>query len=76
MSDLISLSGVYAKLRTACEVAGSQSAFAEKHGMSASYVSDVANARKDPGPKILAALELVEVKRFMVIQKKEDKTNG
>ncbi len=52
---------VYAKLRNATKEAGSQSAFAAKHCMSPAYVSDVLNARRDPGDSILAALGLRKV---------------
>ena len=55
----MTLSDLYADLRNACEAAGGQSAWAKRHGISVSYVSDVLNARTDPGEKILAALGLV-----------------
>ena len=44
------------ELRKACEEAGSQSAWAKKHGVGCSYVSDVLTGRRGPGPAILAAL--------------------
>lgn len=52
---------VYAMLRKECKAAGSQSKFAEKHGVSAAYVSDVLNGRQDPGPALLTALGLRRV---------------
>ena len=58
---MASLSEIYAELRIACRAAGSQQAWAEAHGISPQYVSDVLNARRDPGDKILAALGYVRV---------------
>lgn len=54
----MSLSVVYAELRSACAAAGGQAAWAKKAGISPQYVSDVVNGRKDPGPGMLAALGL------------------
>jgi DNA-binding transcriptional regulator YdaS (Cro superfamily) len=50
------LAAVFAELRKAIRAAGGQSAWAAEHGLSASYVSDVLNARREPGPAILAAI--------------------
>jgi len=52
------------RLGAACKAAGSQRAFAEKHGLSAAYVCDVLNARREPGESILNALGLVRVVRY------------
>lgn len=54
--SIVSLAEIYGELRKACREAGGQSAWAEMHGISPAYVSDVLNARRDPGDKILAAL--------------------
>ena len=54
----MSLSVVYAEVRKACAAAGGQTAFAEKIGVSPSYLSDVRNARRSPNDKLLAALNL------------------
>jgi len=35
---------------------GSQKAFAEKHGLSPSYISDVLQGQREPGAKFLAAV--------------------
>lgn len=61
------------RLSAACKNAGSQKAFAEKHGLSGAYVCDVLNARREPGQSILDALGLVRVVRYRVRSaKKED----
>ena len=50
------------ELRVACRAAGSQAAFARKHGLEQGYISLLlSGARAHPGPKILAALGLVQV---------------
>lgn len=54
------------RLSAACKMAGSQKAFAEKHGISPAYLCDVLNARREPGPSILDALGLVRVVRYRV----------
>lgn len=46
----------YADLRKSCDLAGSQSRWADSHGLSVGYVNDVINARKNPGPALLRAL--------------------
>lgn len=45
-------------LRAAVDKAGTQTAFAKKHGVSIAYVNDVLQGRRAPGAKILAALGL------------------
>lgn len=70
MTMQVSLSGFYAKLRNACDAAGGQTAWAAAHGLSVSYVNDVLNARKDPGPKIAAALGLQKIVAFVEVAKK------
>ena len=49
---------VLAALRKAVEDAGSARAYAEQVGLSRSYLSDVLAGRREPGPKVLAALGL------------------
>lgn len=53
------LSEIYAEIRKSCDAAGGQSRWAEQHDLSPAYVSDVLHGRRDPGPKILAALGYV-----------------
>ena len=45
-------------MRRECEKAGSQKLWADAQGISAAYVSDVVQGRKEPGAKILDALDL------------------
>jgi len=52
------------RLSVACKAAGSQRAWAEQHGVSAAYVSDVINALRPPGQSVLDALGLVRVVRY------------
>lgn len=49
------------RLRAAIAKAGSQAAFAEMYGLSAAYVNDVINGRREPGPAILEALGVEKV---------------
>jgi hypothetical protein len=60
----MSLADFYVLLRDACAEAGGQSAWARKHGISVSHVSDVINTRSAPGPLILDALGLEPVPCF------------
>lgn len=63
---------VIAALEAACRSAGSQSAWAGAHGISAPYVGDVLNGRRDPGEKILAALKIERVVTYRRIKGKAD----
>lgn len=45
-------------LTSECQKAGGQKAWAIAHGISAAYVSDTLQYRREPGEKILAALKL------------------
>ena len=45
-----------AALRKDCDKAGSYSAWAEAHGVTRSYVSQVLNMGAKPGPSLVAAL--------------------
>jgi hypothetical protein len=45
-------------LRQACNAAGSQSAWAQQHGVSDAYVSAVLAGKKLPGPRILRGIGL------------------
>ena len=46
------------RLRTTVAAAGSQKAYAERIGVSASFLSDVLRGNRTPGEKIIAALGL------------------
>lgn len=67
MADALTLYDVYRRLDTACRQAGSQSAWGKQHGMTVQFVSAVLNARKAPSPRMLAALGLQEVTRFVEV---------
>jgi len=43
-------------LRRECERAGSQAAWAKKHGIGPAYISDIISGRREPGAKLLRAL--------------------
>lgn len=64
----ITLVDVFGMLRKACRDAGGQSAWAALHDMSPAYVSDVLNARSEPGDKILTALGLRKVVRYAAVR--------
>jgi hypothetical protein len=51
-------------LRKACEDAGCAADWAKANEISAAYVSDVLNGRKEPGEKILRALGLKRVVEY------------
>ncbi len=53
---MANLSDIFLALSSACEQAGGQTAWAEKNGVSPTYVSLVLNAKINPGPLILSAL--------------------
>lgn len=61
---------VAARLRRACEQAGSQQAWAAANGVSAAYVCDVLNARREPGEAILRGLGLRKVVRYVEVRSK------
>jgi DNA-binding transcriptional regulator YdaS (Cro superfamily) len=55
---MLSSEDVRKRLATACQTAGSESAWAKAHGLSQSYVNKVVNGRKPPSDTILKALGL------------------
>lgn len=57
----VSEQAVLDRLRSAIQTAGSQHAWARQHGISAAYVSDVLNGRRELGKKILEALRIERV---------------
>jgi hypothetical protein len=59
-------------IRARCDRAGGQRAWAEATGLSESYVSDVLNARREPGESILRALGLRRVFRYVESRKSGD----
>lgn len=56
-------------LRAQCEAAGSQQAWAARHGLSSSYICDVLMARRDPGESILRALGIVRRVSYVKVRK-------
>jgi len=58
-------------LQAACRAAGGQKVWADRHGISQSYVSDVLNARREPGESILRALKLRKVVRYVEVRSGE-----
>ena len=60
---------VRAMLKRACTAAGTARAWAEKHGVSQAYVSDVLRGRRDPGEAICRALGLVAEQTYRKVQK-------
>ena len=60
---------VIERLRAAIDAAGSQVAFAEKHGVSLQYVNDVVRGRREPGQKILDALG---IEKLVVYREKQN----
>ncbi len=64
-AQLIDRIDVFRRLREACDAAGGQAAWAERHDVSATYVSDVLNDRTPPGEKVLRALGLKKVDRYV-----------
>lgn len=57
----MTLQDVLQQLRGEIEAAGSAKAWAERHAISPSYVSDVLKGVRDPGPAVLEALRLERV---------------
>lgn len=62
MSDkYLTIENVIDRLRREIEAAGSQRQFAQKIGVSAAYLNDVMNRKREPGDKILKAINLQKV---------------
>lgn len=55
---MLSMQNLRDMLAEACHNCGGQSMWAEKHGLSAQYVSDVIRGRRDPGKAIADAFGL------------------
>jgi DNA-binding transcriptional regulator YdaS (Cro superfamily) len=53
------------RLSLAVREAGSQRAFAMHAGVSACYVNDVLHGRRAPGARMLAALDVQRIERFV-----------
>ncbi|CAX25993.1 protein of unknown function [Methylorubrum extorquens DM4] len=68
MTDL-TYDDVRARLSTAIREAGSQKAFAEQAGVSRPYLNDVIAGRRPAGDRVLAALDLRRVERFVSLRR-------
>lgn len=66
---MTTLAEIYVELRIAYRKAGGQGKWAKANGVTPQYVSDVLNARRDPGPKILGPLGFVEQITYARIRK-------
>ncbi len=53
------------RLSAAVRDLGSQKALAEKAGVSQTYLCDVLRGRREPGERLLAAIDLRRVDRFV-----------
>lgn len=68
-AQLLDLVGVCTRLQAACDAAGGQQAWARRHDISPSYVSDVLHARRAPGDSILQALGLARVVKYVIVRR-------
>ncbi len=70
-SELFTPEDVREILRAACEKAGGQKAWADKHDVSSAYVCDVLQGRREPGHMILRGLRMRRLVRYgdMPVQK-------
>jgi hypothetical protein len=68
VSEMLNQVDVFRELREACRAAGGQKAWAERHGVSQTFLSDVLNAKCGPGTSILRPLGLVQVTVYRRLQ--------
>lgn len=66
MSGLLDLLDVIRMLRDACAAAGGQAAWARRHRISPGFVNDVLGGRGNPGERMLKALGLATVTKYVV----------
>jgi hypothetical protein len=66
---LLDTMDVFKRLRAACDAAGGQGEWARRHDLSPAHVSEVLNAKRDPGPAVLAALGLKRVVKFAEVRR-------
>lgn len=59
---------IRARLSAAVRDLGSQKALAEKAGVSQTYLCDVLRGRREPGERLLAAIDLRRVDRFVSLR--------
>ncbi|MBP0492197.1 hypothetical protein [Roseomonas indoligenes] len=53
------------RLSHACEMAGGQSRWAQRHNIPVSVVSETISGRRDPSERVINALGLMRVERFI-----------
>lgn len=68
----MTLDEVVALLRRECDALGGQKRWADTHGVSAAYVNDVLQRRREPGHRILDGLGLEVCKVYV----RKDVRNG
>ncbi len=68
-AQLLDRVDVFKRLRAACKAAGGQAKWAERHDLSPAHVSEVLNAKRDPGPAVLDALGLKRVVKFAEVRR-------
>jgi hypothetical protein len=68
--EQISIAGLRAELSQRCEQAGSQSAWARKHGIERSVVSDTLSGRREPSESVVNAMGLIRVVRYVRMRPK------
>lgn len=75
MTKPLDLFDLCALIRAKCAEAGSQQAWANKIGIAPSVISDTLSARDDrgPSPRILAALGLSAVTRYVPVAPRQPK---
>lgn len=61
----LTIDDVRARLSRAVDEAGSQRAFGARAGISGCYVNDVLKGRRQPGRRMLDALDLDKIERFV-----------
>ena len=71
--ELFTNDDILAKIKASCAEAGSQRAWAERLGLSASYVTDVLKGRRRPGGSMLDAIECERVEGY---RKKRGRAGG
>jgi hypothetical protein len=67
--ELVTNEHVLSALREACRRLGSQKAWAERHGFSPAYVTDVLRERRELAGRLLGALGYERVVRFKQMKK-------
>jgi hypothetical protein len=64
MRGTFSRTQVISHILDECQNLGGQAAFADKHGVSKSYLNDCLNGRRKPGKKILEAAGFIALELY------------